>query len=1063
MDKSWMSLGRLSKEYDEGVNAFLEFAQSNNPKSDVIPCPCVNCINLRPGSITSVRFHLFANGFDENYTVWSFHGEGSPKVEVRCPDESRLPEFDYTKEMLHDAFAYVEKEPDSLKSLLEECDKPLYEGSKHNALSGLMIFQKLKGQFGWSDTSFNALLSALKTVLPAKNTIPSSMYEAKKLLKGIGLEYEKIHACENDCVLFWNEHKDASECPTCGTSRWKKNTKNVPRKVLWYFPPIPRFRRMFSSPEIAHDLTWHAQGKVIDGKLTHPRDSPSWKLVDNTWKEFGRENRNLRLALSADGINPHKSLSSKHSCWPVTLITYNLPSYLCMSRKFIMLTLLISGPKQPGNNIDVYLAPLIADLKLLWETGVRTFDAYKKEYFNLRAVLLWTINDFPAYGNLSGCVTKGYNACPICSDNTCSQWLPKSRKVCFLGHRRFLSPKHPLRKRKKDFNNEQENDVPKKPLSGEEIYEHLAGFQNTWGQKIKSKTEKSKKKSSKKKKEIIDERAKFWHKKSIFFELEYWKKLLVRHQLDVMHIEKNVCESVYGTLLNLPNKTKDGLKARQDLEDLGIKPELQTQVKGNRLYLPPAIYTLNSSEKHQFYDTLSNIKVPDGYSSNFKNLVSDDVSKMNGLKSNDCHVLMQQLLPFAIKGVLNVKVRKTIIDLCHFFNELCSKVVDVSKLSKLQSNIVSTLCLLEKYFPPSFFDVMIHLMVHLVREVRLCGPVHFRWMYPFERFMKILKGYVRNHHRPEGCIAECYVAEEALEFWSTYLKNGGSIGNPHERDDERIRTGKPLSGAKVDVVDTKILDEAHLYVLRNTAAVETYTEQHMLELKDLNPRRTSTWLHNQHSRTFISWFKNEVEKRLANGEDICDSVRWLAKGPNFVVNKYSGFSINGYKFHTTSRDESRTTQCSGVSIVAHTMQIASAKDSNPVYGAVTYYGRIKEIWEIDYRMFTIPVFMCDWVDSRGVKKDDFGFTVVNFGRLGNQSERFILASQARQVFYVQDQQDRNLSVVGFTPHKMYKYGDDDEIDDMFEFDTPVDVEDPTLADLDDDFNCTRSDDEGILV
>ncbi|KAK9075605.1 hypothetical protein SSX86_003931 [Deinandra increscens subsp. villosa] len=121
------------------------------------------------------------------------------------------------------------------------------------------------------------------------------------------------------------------------------------------------------------------------------------------------------------------------------------------------------------------------------------------------------------------------------------------------------------------------------------------------------------------------------------------------------------------------------------------------------------------------------------------------------------------------------------------------------------------------------------------------------------------------------------------------------------------------------------------------------------------------------------------------------------------------------------------------------MQIASAKDSNPVYGAVTYYGRIKEIWELDYRTFTIPVFMCDWVDSRGVKKDDFGFTVVNFGRLCHQSERFILASQARQVFYVQDQQDKNLSVVGFTPHKMYKYGDDVENDDMLEFDATVDV------------------------
>ncbi|KAK9071565.1 hypothetical protein SSX86_007993 [Deinandra increscens subsp. villosa] len=991
MDRSWISSNRLSKAYGEGVNAFLEFAQINNPNSDVIPCPCVECINLIHHSIGNVRYHLFARGFDENYKVWYFHGETNSEVEVNCPDENRPPEFDYTKEMLRDAFTYVEKEPDSLKSLLEECDKPLYEGSNYNALSGLLIFQQLKGQFGWSDASFDALLGALKKILPSNNTILSSVYEAKKLLKGIGLQYEKFHASENDCVLFWNEHKDASECPTCGTSRWTKNTKNVPRKVMWYFPPIPRFRRMFSSPEIAHDLTWHSQGRVNE------------------------------------------------------------------------------GPKQPGNNIDVYLAPLIADLKLLWETGVMTFDAYKKEHFNLRAILLWTINDFPAYGNLSGCVTKGYNACPICSENTCSQWLPKSKKVCFLGHRRFLTPTHPFRKRKKDVNNETENDAPKKPLSGEEIYDYLAGFENTWGQKKKSKKEtskkkKPKKKTPKKKKENSDERAKFWHKKSIFFELEYWKKLLVRHQLDVMHIEKNVCESVYGTLLNLPHKTKDGLKARQDLEELGIKPELQTQQKGNRLYLPPAIYTMNSSEKHLFYDTLSNMKVPDGYCSNFKNLVSDDVSKMNGLKSNDCHVLMQQLLPFAIKEVLNVKVRKTIISLCHFFNELCSKVVDVSKLGKLQSEIVSTLCLLEKYFPPSFFDVMIHLMVHLVREVRLCGPVHFRWMYPFERFMKTLKGYVRNHHRPEACIAECYVAEEALKFCSNYFKNMTSIGNPHERVDERIRTGKPLSRATIDFVEPKLLDQAHLYVLRNTAVVEPYIEQHMLELKDLNPRRNDAWLQSQHSRTFISWFKNEVEKRLANEEDICDSVRWLAKGPNSVVDKYNGFAINEYRFHTTSQDESRTTQCSGVSIVAHTMQVASAKDTNPVYGAVTYFGRIKEIWDLDYHTFTIPVFMCDWVDSRGVKKDDFGFTVVNFGRLGHQSERFILASQARQVFYVQDQQDKNLSVVGFTPHRMYKYGDCGEADDILEFDASADVtQDSALVNLDDDFKCTRSDDEGILV
>nr|KAJ0191161.1 hypothetical protein LSAT_V11C800437560 [Lactuca sativa] len=176
------------------------------------------------------------------------------------------------------------------------------------------------------------------------------------------------------------------------------------------------------------------------------------------------------------------------------------------------------------------------------------------------------------------------------------------------------------------------------------------------------------------------------------------------------------------------------------------------------------------------------------------------------------------------------------------------------------------------------------------------------------------------------------------------------------------------------------------------------------------------------------------------------------------------FAINEYHFHTTSRDESRTTQCSGVSLVAHTMQIASAKDSNPVYGAVTYFGRIKEIWDLNYHMFSIPVFMCDWVDSRGVKKDDLGFTVVNFDRLGQKSEPFVLASQVKQVFYVQDQQDENLHVVGFTPHRMYKYGSNGETDDMLEFDVTFDLtQDSALLDLDDDFLCTRPDGEGILV
>ena len=161
--------------------------------------------------------------------------------------------------------------------------------------------------------------------------------------------------------------------------------------------------------------------------------------------------------------------------------------------------------------------------------------------------------------------------------------------------------------------------------------------------------------------------------------------------------------------------------------------------------------------------------MPQGYSSNIKSLVSMHDLKLIGLKSHDCHVLMQQLLPVAIRGILPKNVRHAITRLCSFFNSICSKVVDPQKLDQMEDEVAVVLCQLEMFFPPAFFDIMVHLVVHLVREIRLCGPVHMRWMYPVERYMKILKGYVKNYYRPEASIIERYIAEEAVEFCSEYM------------------------------------------------------------------------------------------------------------------------------------------------------------------------------------------------------------------------------------------------------------------------------------------------------
>jgi len=96
--------------------------------------------------------------------------------------------------------------------------------------------------------------------------------------------------------------------------------------------------------------------------------------------------------------------------------------------------MLISGLKQPGNDIDVYLSPLIEVLKLMWDQGVEVFDGFANETFKLHAMLFYTIIDFPSYGNLLGYSVKGHKACLICEEDIASQQLKHRRKTVYLRH-----------------------------------------------------------------------------------------------------------------------------------------------------------------------------------------------------------------------------------------------------------------------------------------------------------------------------------------------------------------------------------------------------------------------------------------------------------------------------------------------------------------------------------------------------------------------------------------------------------------------------------------------------
>ncbi|KAL5537565.1 hypothetical protein UlMin_043586 [Ulmus minor] len=373
MDRIWMTKPRTSLEYQRGVDEFLEQAVQNAGMGNRIYCPCVRCGNKSLQFVKDVKGHLYFNGINSSYQKWIWHGEGASSfasVNFNCANvdvgvdenknENENENDDDVVGMVNDIEEDFLDHHEKFERLLGDAEKPLYFGCKNNftKLSTIVRLYNLKAGNGWSDKSFSELLKLLAEMLPQPNELPTSMYEVKKAMSSLEMGYEKIHACWNDCILYRKECKDLECCPVCGESRWKleKNEgtkkKGVPAKVLWYIPPIPRFRRLFRNAEHAKNLTWHADRRINDGMLRHPADAPQWKTIDRLYPEFSRDAKNLRLGLSTDGMNPHGLQSSSHSTWPVLLVNYNLPPHLCMKRKFVMLTMLISGPRQPENDID---------------------------------------------------------------------------------------------------------------------------------------------------------------------------------------------------------------------------------------------------------------------------------------------------------------------------------------------------------------------------------------------------------------------------------------------------------------------------------------------------------------------------------------------------------------------------------------------------------------------------------------------------------------------------------------------------------------------------------------
>nr|XP_043615861.1 uncharacterized protein LOC122587759 [Erigeron canadensis] len=568
IDKSWIAKNKNSTEFWNGLQSFLVRCRDHLNSEGRCRCPCRNCINVEFGTIDEIERHIHSKGFCRAYQTWVHHGESfeMPRtntwenIQENTANEHNANNGDNSNQSTRQGESSQNADLTELFSL---ADTELYpDCDSMSSLDFVAKISHMKAINHWTDSSFDQLLEFFKFVLPKENKVPKSQYEAKKLMNKVGLGYQSIHACKNDCCLFWKHNEKEEKCPRCKESRWKENKtkgKKVPNKVLRYFPLTPRLKRMYSFKDDAKAMTWHATGMCTeDGKMRHPVDGKAWKDFDERYPDFAIEPRNVRLGLSADGFIPFANTSIPYSMWPVILTTYNTPPWLCMKETSLMLTLLIPGPKSAAKDIDIYFEPLVDELKSLWSEGVYTRDAATNEVFKMRAMLLWTISDFPARSYLSGWSGQGYLACPTCNEDT-----PSTRvrgKISYVGHRR-----HKWRMNK-NFNGKIETRRPPNDFSENDILSQL----NKLPKLMPGKHPSYGGKNLKRKREEYELN---WSKRSIFFDLDYWSSLTLKHNLDVMHIEKNVCESLLETLL-MNDKSKDTINARKDLKDLNIRKDL---------------------------------------------------------------------------------------------------------------------------------------------------------------------------------------------------------------------------------------------------------------------------------------------------------------------------------------------------------------------------------------------------------------------------------------------------------------------------------------------------------
>jgi hypothetical protein len=273
-----------------------------------------------------MEHHLCKFGFMLNYERWYEHGE-SQRQEAYNLVDSFAEHEDRMEAMMDDFVEQVDSAAEVPEhfDLLASSKKPLHGATTLSQLAAVTRLMAIKSKYNFSVSCYNDLVDLILDMLPKPHKFPKDFYYSKKLLAGLGMPYQKIHVCENNCMLFWKNNENLKYCSFCKKCRYKKvvnkdgsvQITSVPGsvqitsvlvKVLPYIPLKPRLQRLYLSQKTTKHMRWHKEGiRNNTGCMSHPSDGTAWKALDHYDPSFARDPRNVRVGLATDGCNASRA------------------------------------------------------------------------------------------------------------------------------------------------------------------------------------------------------------------------------------------------------------------------------------------------------------------------------------------------------------------------------------------------------------------------------------------------------------------------------------------------------------------------------------------------------------------------------------------------------------------------------------------------------------------------------------------------------------------------------------------------------------------------------------